>query len=149
MNVAGSLAIVEATVAMILKDREILRGDMSSEPSLGSELAVVLKDLLALLDTQPRLLGHAQLAELLAAGLDGKVGLTEGDDLLCRVGVLNDEVAGVAREVVVGDRVATPAAALHHFIRSDKVIGRHLLATLAGLYRIGDHLLEFLPALVG
>src|SRR5258708_28603330 len=98
MNVAGSLAIVEATVAMILKDREILRGDMSSEPSLGSELAVVLKDLLALLDTQPRLLGHAQLAYLLAAGLDCKARLTTGVALLSSGGVLNDEVTRVARE---------------------------------------------------
>jgi len=40
-------------LAMILKDREILCSNVACEPRLGSEFAVVLKGLLALLDAQP------------------------------------------------------------------------------------------------
>ena len=59
----------------------------------------VAKDEAFLLFRQP---GQAQLVGyLLAARLDRKIGLTQGHNGFSGIGVLNDEVAGVSREVVV------------------------------------------------
>ena len=58
---------------------------------------------------EPLLVGQAAFDHFLPAGLHGEVGLGERDRVFRRIGVLGDQVAGVAGEGVVAD-VARPVS---------------------------------------
>ena len=55
---------------------------------------------------EPLLVGQAAFDDFLPAGLHGEVRLGERDGFFRRIGVLGDQVAGVAGEGVVVDRVS-------------------------------------------
>ena len=61
-------------------------------------------------------------------------GHAQRDDGFLRIGVLHHQVAGVAREVPVGDVLHRALPAGDRFDGSIKVIGHHLAAVGAGQY---------------
>ena len=60
--------------------------------------------------------------QLLLSCLNGKIGLADGNHLFARVAVLGDEVAGIARELVVLDLALGALAGLDHFRGLTKMI---------------------------
>lgn len=88
-------AVVQALIAVILEDGVIDRLDHASRLGRIGQLGIVVAEF------GPE--KHASIAleqllvgDFLPAGLDGKVGLAEGDDLLLGVGILDGQVAGIA-----------------------------------------------------
>ena len=96
---------------------------------------------------EPLLVGEPLFDHLLAAGLHGEIRLGERDRVLRRVGILGDEVAGVAGEGDSRDTLRDVFAAdVVDFIdRQEMVVGR-VAGQLAGHDRLVDHLLEIGPA---
>jgi hypothetical protein len=74
----------------------------------------------------------------LAARLDREVGLALSDDLLGGIGVLNDEVAGVARHHHCLERTLCSAANLDHLVGSDEMVFHPLAAVKTGGFRLRD-----------
>jgi len=74
----------------------------------------------------------------LAAGLDCKIGLALGDDFFRRIGVLDDEVAGVAGHHYGLHRAPPALADLDHLVGSDEMILHPLPAVGAGGFCLID-----------
>jgi hypothetical protein len=72
------------------------------------------------------------VAQLLPPGLDGEVGLALGDDFLGRVGILDDEVAGVAGHHHRLHRPLPAFADFDHFGDSNEMILHPLPAVETG-----------------
>jgi hypothetical protein len=88
------------------------------------------------------------VSDLLPAGLNREVGLTECDDLLLQVGALDDQVAGVARELVILTRRFPPEPIPTILLVSGKIIRRILTTIAAGADCAADGLLEALPTCI-
>ena len=81
---------------MVLEDGVVLRRDDACRLGRARQPDVVKLHLLT--EEQPPFFLGRSVGQLLPTGLDGEVCLAEGHDLLRRVGVLDDEIASVARE---------------------------------------------------
>ena len=115
MDVLRAKAAVEPHVAVILENGVVAGVDDPGVLGGVCKLAVVLLEFGA--DGQPALLLDLRIAEFLTPGLNRKIGLALGNDFLGGIGILDDEVAGVARH--------------HHGLRRPH-------GTLADLDHIGD-----------
>ena len=106
VDVLGIQAAVKAHVAVVLEDGVV--DGLNDAAFLGGigEVGVVLAEFLA--QEKAAFLFDLLIGKLLAAGLDGEIGLAEGDDFLAGVGVLDDEVTGIAGEVNGGYRTRCP-----------------------------------------
>jgi len=82
------------------------------------------------------------VAQFLPSGLNGKIGLPLSHDLLGRIGVLDDEVAGVARHHHGRDATLRTAADLDHFVDPDEMVFHLLPAVETGGAGLLDHRLE-------
>ena len=82
------------------------------------------------------------------AGLDGEVGLGEGDLLLSGITVLGDEVAGIAGEQDVLHLPGAARAERHHFVGVNKMVGDAMSADVTGCFGLGDDRREVAPLLV-
>jgi hypothetical protein len=80
-----------------------------------------------------------RVAQFLAACLDGEVGLALGDDLLGWIGILDDEVAGVAGHQHGLHRTLPAFADLDQLVGSDEMI----LFPLAAVGTGGTRLLNY------
>jgi hypothetical protein len=86
------------------------------------------------------------LDQLCATGLDGEIGLGEGDFLLARIAILGDEIAGIAGEHEIVNFTLRALAELDHFVDVNKMIGNHVARDFAGDFRLGDgSLVEVAP----
>jgi hypothetical protein len=93
---------IESPVPVILKDGEVEGFDHASLLRRLCELAVENGHLVSV-DEAFLILGQSRklLGEFLFSRLDSEIGLAQGHDRLGRIGVLNDEIAGVPGEVIV------------------------------------------------
>ena len=126
---------------MVLENGVVLWLDHPGVLGGVGELGVVLPQFGA--GGEAALCFHLLVAQLLPPGLNGKVSLPLRDDFLGRVGVLDDEVAGVARH---HHRLhgALPALPDHdHFVDSDEMILHPLAAVATGGAGLLDDRLEF------
>ena len=109
---------------MILEDCEILRSDDPRIVRDESQQAVVFRQLRP--HIQPPLVfiqsGQFILDHLGAARLHREVGLAEGDDLFGGVGILDDQIAGIAREQNILDLPSRSRAKLNHFGGFNKMV---------------------------
>lgn len=97
MDLPGAEATIEPHVAMVLEDGIIHGPDYACVPRGISQVEVMLPQFRP--DGEAPLILHALLPllrELLPAGLGGEVGLPGRDNLLGRVGILDDEVTGIS-----------------------------------------------------
>jgi len=83
-------------------------------------------------------LKQALLDEFGAAGLDGKVGLGEGEFGLTRVAVLGDEVTSLTGENDVLDLACGAGAEGDHFVDVNKMVRDRLAGDFAGGFRLGN-----------
>lgn len=95
-----------------------------------------------------RCLARERVGQLLPPRLNGEVCLAERDDAFRRVGVLHDEVAGVAGEMVVFDLALRSRAERNHLHRTVQMILDALPTITARLFGLLEHGGEFLPAAV-
>ena len=79
------------------------------------------------------------IGQLLAAGLDGEVGLTIGDDRFAWVAVLHDQVAGVAGQADVRHLAPCTGADLDHCEDVLNMVLDRVAAAQAGLPRTCHH----------
>ena len=115
---------------MVLKNGVVAGFDDSRAFRGIGELGVVGTKVRA--DGEAALFLHLLIAQLLPARLDGEVGLALRHDLLGGIGVLDDEVAGVAGHHH-GLHGALPALPdLDHLVGSDEMILHPLAAVEAG-----------------
>jgi hypothetical protein len=66
--------------------------------------------------------GRQLIGQLLAARLHGEIALPQGNNGLARIGILDDQVAGIAREVVVFKCTPGAFTGLDQFPRLEKMI---------------------------
>lgn len=101
-DVAGRLPVVQSLVPVVLEDGEVARGDDARVARRGRQLAVVGGELRPDVETS---LVLGEIGELVGnlrpPCLHREIRLPERDDLFGRVGVLDDKVAGLAREVYI------------------------------------------------
>ena len=126
VNVLGSEAAIETHVTVVLEDGVVARFDDSGIFSGIGKLAVVRAQLGA--DDEATLFLNFGVAQLLSAGLDGEIGLALGDDFLGWIGILDDEIAGVARHHHGFEREHGTAANFDHLVGSDKMVFDRLIA---------------------
>ena len=88
------------------------------------------------------------LDEFRAAGLDGEVGLGEGDFLFSRISILGDEVAGVTGEHDVLDLTLGAGADFDHFPDVRKMVLNRMTGDLTRGLGLGNHGLKILPFVV-
>ena len=81
---------------------------------------------------------HFLIAQFLPPDLDGEVGLPLGDDFFRRIGVLDDEVAGVAGHHHGLERTLCAATDLDHLVGSDEMVFQPLTAVDAGGFGLRD-----------
>ncbi|MNN83273.1 hypothetical protein D3C81_2002960 [compost metagenome] len=89
----GIQTAIQPLVAVILKYGKVKCSENAGLVCCISKLGVMFSQLVPQHDSA--LVFSGLLEYLLLTGLDGKICLAEGDDLLSRIGVLNDEVAGI------------------------------------------------------
>jgi hypothetical protein len=89
--------------------------------------------------------GMGGVGDLLAARLDGEVGLAQRDDLLIGIGVLNQQVTGVALDLEILYLPPSAGAEPHNFPGAVKMVGCILTAVLTGQDGALDRLAEALP----
>ena len=89
--------------------------------------------------------GQPLLDHFLLAGLDGEVGLGEGNLLLGRIAVLGDQVAGIARQSNIVDFPLGTRAEIDHFPDIKKMVLGVVTGGLASSYGLVDNLGEVLP----
>lgn len=94
MDVLGSKSAIETHVTVVLENGVVARFNDSGILRGIGKLAVVRAQFGA--DGEAALFLDLGIAQFLPAGLDGEIGLALGDDFLGWIGVLNDEIAGVA-----------------------------------------------------
>ena len=81
---------------------------------------------------------EALLDEFGPAGLDGEVGLREGDFRLLRIAVLRDEITGEAGEHEVFDLALAAGAEVDHFVDVNKMVAARMTCRFAGSFRLVD-----------
>ena len=120
VDVLGAESAVEAHVAVVLEDGVVAGlGDSGSLRGIG-ELAAVGAEVRANGESAP--LFHLIITQLLAARLDCEIGLALGDDFFRRIGVLDDEVASIARHRHGLQFTLRAAADFDHLVGSDEMI---------------------------
>jgi len=130
---------VETHVAVVLENGVIARLDDSGILRGIGELAIVRAQFGA--DGEATLCFYFFVAQFLASGLDGKIGLSLGDDFFGRVGVLDDEVAGIARHHHGLNRTLTALADFDHIGDLNEMIVQPLPAVeTGGAGRLNDGL---------
>ncbi len=99
---------------------------------------------------EPLLVGQPALDHFLASGLHGEVRLGERHGILGRIGVLRDQVAGVAGEGVVLDLLFlfAPVSQRNHFADFEKMVRWIVSGPIASRHRSIDHAGEIGPPLV-
>ncbi len=118
VNFPGAEAAVQALVTVVLKHCVVERCDDACIFCISRQLFVVTGKFVA--NGEPLFVfgqfgKDALLGELLAPGLQGEVGLTMCDHRFGRVGVLYDQVAGVAGEAYIGNAALRTGANVDHF----------------------------------
>jgi len=96
-DIACPFAIVKAHIAAVGEDGKVARTDHASAVGRRCQALVVLVHLIAQVDT----LGI--ISQFRLPCLRREVGLAKGDDWLLGVGVLHDQIAGIAGELEILD----------------------------------------------
>lgn len=94
MDVLGPQAGIESGVTVILEDSVIFRFHDAGVVGRIGQLEVVRLQFSP--DLQAPVFLNFLIGQLLPARLDGEISLPERHQLLRRIGILDDEVAGVA-----------------------------------------------------
>ena len=136
VDVLRTQSTVEAHVAVVLENGVIAGLDDTSPFRRIGKLAVVGAEIGS--DREAALFLQFLIAQLLPPGLDGKVCLSLCDDLLCRIGVLDDEVAGVAGHHHGLERALGTAADLDHLVGADEMVFNPLSAVDTGCFCLRD-----------
>jgi hypothetical protein len=138
---------VEAAIAVVLEEGEVTLGYDTRDACRFREVPILFGDLIAQQDALLIFgLAGKLLGQLLPPCLDCEISLAERNDALRRVGVLHDEVAGVARQVVV---IYAPMRSLSDFDHANgsvKMIGNYMTTILTSSLRPLDNFAESLPA---
>ncbi len=135
MNVLGTAPAIQTLVPVILEDGVVQRRFHTGILGSGRQVLVVGGQLVADSQTLVVLAESGEslvIAQLLAAGLQGEVGLAVGDDRLGRIAVLHDQVAGVAGQVDVGHLAFGARADFDHIEDILEMVGLGVAAVAAG-----------------
>ncbi len=133
---------------MIVEDRKVQGRDHAGLVGRLGQVAIVVRELTAKIESalvlaQPR--QNLRVGDLPAARLHSKIGLTQRDDILLGVGVLDNQIAGIAGKLVIFDAPLPALADRDHFADLSKMIRRVLSAGAARPDRPIDRLLEVAP----
>ena len=136
MDGLGPEAAVEPDVAMVLENGVVPGFDYPGILGGVGQLAVVHPQLRT--DGEPALLLDLPVAQFLPTGLDGEIGLADRDNFLGRIGILDDEVAGVARHHHGLHRTLSAFADPDHIGDINEMILQSLAAVETGGLGLGD-----------
>ena len=90
----------------------------------------------------------ALLDEFGPAGLNGEIGLGEGDFLLSGIAVLGDEVAGIAGEHEIVNLTLAAGAEINHFVDVNKMVLDGMTRDFTGGLGLGNGGVEVAPLIV-
>ena len=123
VNVSLFQPTIKPHISVILKDGVVYGFDNAGALGRVGQLNVMTSDLFT--QQNPPLILDAPVCQFLPPRLDRKVGLTMRHNLLFRIGVLNDEVAGIARKQCDVDLTPATLSDLDHFADVSKMILNH------------------------
>ena len=142
MDAALIQPIVKAPIAVVLEDGIIPWLDHPCAHGGVGQVGVVESNIPP--DRQPALIlqQFILIGKFLPAGLNGKVSLAEGDDLLAGVGILDGQIAGIAGHQNRFDGSFGLAADLDHFGDVTEMVLHGLAAIFTGDPGPCDHVLK-------
>lgn len=142
MDVAHSQAAVKSAIPMIHEDRVVQRQDNARLFRDARQILVVLLHLGAQQQPFLILLQSLVVGQFLPAGLDGEIGLAQGDGGLGGIGVLDHQIPGVAGQHHGFHRALPALADLDHFVDFNEMILHALPAVETGGSRLLNHCLK-------
>ena len=145
MNVVYRHSAIQAHISGILKDCKFFRRDNASVScGLGQELVPLLNVSAHYKSAAILIQLIKAVCNLLPVGLDRKVGLSKSDHLFARISVLDDQIAGITRQFVIGNRFSR-CTCLYDFPDLRKIVRDAATAVLAGDHGTLDDLIEIFP----